>query len=98
MNFPRFEAFLARIYVDPEARARFLADPAGEGRRARLTEAERAALERIDGVGLELAAVSFAQAGAQTGRQDPDLAALARPVEVRDVRAPRRWAQAGRGR
>ena len=30
----RLEALLARIYVDPEARARFLADPEGEARRA----------------------------------------------------------------
>jgi hypothetical protein len=55
-----FEAFLARIYVDDGARARFLQDPAGEAARAGLAPDEIAALERIDREGLELAAASIA--------------------------------------
>jgi len=59
MSTARFEAFLARIYVDAEARARFLADPRGEAMRAGLAEREVSALEKIDRVGLELAAQSL---------------------------------------
>ena len=59
MSTARFEAFLARIYVDAEARARFLADPRGEAMRAGLAEREVYALEKIDRVGLELAAQSL---------------------------------------
>ena len=55
-----FEAFLARLYVDDGARARFLADPDGEGARAGLGPAERRALAGIDRLGLELASRSFA--------------------------------------
>jgi hypothetical protein len=55
-----FEAFLARIYVDAGARARFLQDPAGEAARAGLAPGEVEAVERIDREGLELAAASIA--------------------------------------
>jgi len=55
-----FEAFLARIYVDADARARFLGDPGGEAARAGLAPGEITALERIDREGLELAAISIA--------------------------------------
>lgn len=58
---PGFEAFLARIYVDAEARRRFLADPHGEAVRAGLTRDEAAGLATIDRAGLELAARSFAR-------------------------------------
>jgi hypothetical protein len=54
-----FPGFLAKIYVDANARARFLADPRGEAIRAGLSEAEIAALETIDRTGLELAADSL---------------------------------------
>ncbi len=56
---PEFEAFLARVYVDGEFRSRFLADPAGEAKRAGLSAAEGAALEGIDRCGLQLAADSY---------------------------------------
>lgn len=56
---PAFEAFLARLYVERDARERFLADPEGEARRADLGDFELAALLRIDRVGLEMAAGSF---------------------------------------
>ncbi len=58
---PRFEAFLARIYVDADARRRFLDDPVGAARAAGLDELEARALSDIDRVGLELAAESFAR-------------------------------------
>ncbi len=56
---PGFEAFLARIYVDAEARRRFLADPQGEAMRAGLAPGEAGALAAIDRAGLELAALSY---------------------------------------
>ncbi len=61
MTSPAFEAFLARVYVDPAARAQFLADPRGSAVRAGLSEAESDALARVDRLGLELAAHSFAR-------------------------------------
>ena len=60
MSTARLEAFLAKIYVDEQARAKFLADPRGEAIRAGLTETEIAALEKIDRAGLELTAQSLA--------------------------------------
>jgi hypothetical protein len=68
MNAGNFEAFLARIYVDPDARARFLTDPYGEAQKAGLTEEECEALGNIDRVGLEFAAQSFAR---KRTRQEP---------------------------
>jgi hypothetical protein len=61
MSAGNFEAFLARIYVDPDARARFLADPHDEAQKGGLTEEECEALVNIDRVGLEFAAQSFAR-------------------------------------
>ena len=61
MSAPALEAFLARIYVDAAARARFLADPAGEAGRAGLSARECEALRSIDRVGLDLAAESYAR-------------------------------------
>lgn len=54
------EAFLARIYVDAAARARFLAAPEEEARRAGLPPDVARRLAAIDRAGLELAAESFA--------------------------------------
>jgi hypothetical protein len=56
---PGFEAYLARLYADTEARQRFLADPHGEVERAGLTPSEAVALLSIDRTGLEMAALSF---------------------------------------
>jgi hypothetical protein len=61
MNSPALERFLAKIYVDPHARARFIADPGAEAARAGLAEEQCRALESIDRVGLEMAARSFAR-------------------------------------
>lgn len=61
MSSPSLEKFLASIYVDPETRRRFLSDPRGEAARAGLTEDQCEKLARIDRVGLEMAATSFAR-------------------------------------
>ena len=55
----RFEAFLARIYVDAEARARFLADPRAASAAARLSPEETEAAAKIDRLGLHLVANSL---------------------------------------
>lgn len=60
MSSARFEAFLARLYVDADLCRRFLADPGGESRRAGLDAGEVAAMLRIDREGLVLASRSFA--------------------------------------
>ncbi len=54
MTTSRFEAFLAKLYVDERARAKFLADPHGEAAKAGLTSQEVEAVARIDRVGLDL--------------------------------------------
>jgi hypothetical protein len=61
MSAEQFEAFLAKLYIDNQARSRFLADPRREVLSAGLTEDDCATLEKIDFVGLELAADSFAR-------------------------------------
>jgi hypothetical protein len=53
------EAFLARIYVDAQARERFLSDPAAEAFKAGLSQDEIEAVKQIDQVGLELFVVSL---------------------------------------
>jgi len=61
MNSPALERFLAELYVDADARARFLAAPYDEAVRAGLKEEQCRALEKIDRVGLEMAARSFSR-------------------------------------
>ena len=53
------EIFLARIYVDPEMRARFRTNPAEEASNAGLSPEECSALKKIDWTGLEMASRSF---------------------------------------
>jgi len=53
------EAFLARIYVDSQARALFLANPTAEALKAGLSQEEVEAVKQIDQVGLELFAASL---------------------------------------
>ena len=65
---PGFEAFVARLYIDGDARKRFLDDPRGEAAAAGLNDNEIAAAIRIDRAGLELAAVSFAHKRRRGGR------------------------------
>ena len=59
MNDSALESFLASIYVDSAARARFIADPPGEAKRAGLTSDECASLANLDRNGLELVARSL---------------------------------------
>ncbi len=61
MNDQKMERFLASLYVDSEARARFLDAPREEAARAGLNPAQCDALAAIDRVGLEMAAHSFAR-------------------------------------
>jgi hypothetical protein len=61
MNAEKLEILLAKLYVDDQARSRFLTDPRREALNAGLTEDDCAALEKIDLIGLELAADSFAR-------------------------------------
>jgi len=55
------ERFLTTIYVDPEARARFVASPEAEASRAGLSEKQCLKLKEIDFIGLKLASGSFAR-------------------------------------
>ncbi len=59
MSDSRLEAFLARIYVDEKARAKFLADPRGEATKAGLTAQQVEDVVKIDRDGLELFAHSL---------------------------------------
>lgn len=61
MSARDLEALWARLYVDARARAKFKADPRGEARKAGLSEEECRSLEKIDWVGVEMAARSFAK-------------------------------------
>jgi hypothetical protein len=63
MSSSRLEAFLAKIYVNEQAREKFLADPRGEAIRAGLTESEIVSVEKIDRVGLELTVRSLTRKG-----------------------------------
>jgi len=77
MTSPKFEAFLAQLYVDAGFRARFLADPQGLGAGAGLSEAECEALGKIDREGLRMAAASFAAKRKPLRKPAP----LMRPVQ-----------------
>lgn len=59
MSVSKLEAFLARIYVDAQARERVLSDPIAEATKADLTPEQIDAVKKIDRVGLELFAVSL---------------------------------------
>jgi hypothetical protein len=72
VSSPAFEAFLARLYVDADFRAAFLADPAGvAGSAPDLAPEEIAAVQAIDRAGLELAAASFAWKRAAAAKRPP---------------------------
>lgn len=71
MSAQKLEVFLAKLYVDDQARSRFLADPRREALSAGLTEDDCASLETIDFVGLELAAYSFARKRASCPPRNP---------------------------
>ena len=61
MSSTRLEAFLARLYVDSEARASFKANPRAEAKKAGLSDEQSTALENLDCIGLQMAACSFAK-------------------------------------
>ena len=61
MSAKRFEGFLARLYVDSDARARFQANPVAEAKNVGLSSVECKALENINWVDLEMAARGFAK-------------------------------------
>ena len=53
------EAYLARLYLDADARRAFAANPRGAAARAGLDAIDVAALEQVDHLGLELTARSL---------------------------------------
>jgi hypothetical protein len=59
MSASTLEAFLARIYVDQQARERFLCNPGSEALKAGLSSDQIEADMQIDEVGLELFAASL---------------------------------------
>lgn len=59
MSTSLLEAFLARIYVDVQARERFLSNPTAEALKAGLSHDEIEAVKQIDRVGLELFTISL---------------------------------------
>ena len=67
MSTSTLEAFLARIYVDPKARARFLENPVAEALRAGLSPVEIEAVKQIDRAGLELFAASLQRKRERSG-------------------------------
>ncbi|WP_395021713.1 hypothetical protein [Dongia sp.] len=69
MSSVALESYLARLYTDAAARARFTADPEGEAAQAGLSAPECAALAACDRVGLEMAAESFGHKRARHGRR-----------------------------
>lgn len=73
MSTAALETFLARLYTDAEARARFTADPRGEARRAGLSAEDCAALDRCDRIGMEMAAESFGRKRALHQKPRPKL-------------------------
>jgi hypothetical protein len=69
MSSVALETFLARLYTDAAARARFNADPQAEAMRAGLSADECVALETCDRVGLQMAAESFGHKRMQYGKR-----------------------------
>ena len=67
----RFEAFLARLYVDADARARFLADPHAAAASAALSPEEIDAAEKIDRVNLRMTANGLRHKRARQGKAHP---------------------------
>jgi hypothetical protein len=69
MSASGVEAFLACLYGDAALRERFLQDDKAAMADLPLTEIERAALLEIDRVGLQMAAVSYANKRAHHSRK-----------------------------
>jgi hypothetical protein len=71
MSARQVEAVLARLYVEPELRARFLAAPEATLAACGLAPEECLALAGLDRTGLALAAESFAVKRAQKNAAAP---------------------------
>jgi hypothetical protein len=71
MSAQSFEQYLAKLYTDAEARAKFLSNPGAAAAAEGMTPEECEALARIDVAGLELAARSFARKREQKERRRP---------------------------
>jgi hypothetical protein len=65
----RLEAFLARIYVDAQARENFLANPRAAAAAAGLDRDETEAVAHIDRAGLRMAAESLRRKRERKRRQ-----------------------------
>jgi len=78
MSAISMEQFLARIYVDADSRAAFLANPRAAAAAAGLSAQECEALSRMDFAGLELAADSFARKRQQKSQKRSGRALAAR--------------------
>jgi hypothetical protein len=61
MSSPQLETFLARLYTDTVLREAFLHDPRASAANAALADDDVEALCRIDRIGLQMAANSFAK-------------------------------------
>jgi len=59
MSSPALEEFLARLYTDEPALAKFLQPPTEAARAASLNDAEVSALADADRIGLVMAAASY---------------------------------------
>lgn len=60
MNQGALEAYLAKLYTNPDARETFLADPVSAARDAGLSDTDANSLRNIDQAGLRMAAASYA--------------------------------------
>ncbi|MGA2811516.1 MAG: hypothetical protein ABSG16_08970 [Candidatus Acidiferrum sp.] len=78
MSSTALEAFLALLYVDGEARARFRVNPRREAERAGLTDEESAAVMKIDLIELEMTARSFAAKRKSKAKQRRRLSFMSR--------------------
>lgn len=72
------EAYLAKLYTDIDAREAFLADPERAAHAAGISDADAAALQFIDKVGLRMAAASYAHKREQHRRPKKGLYQLLR--------------------
>lgn len=79
MSSPALEAFLARLYTEPELLAQFLADPGSTAAmHAGLDATQIAALHHVDRAGLQMAATSIARKRQQRHQRKSPLQRLLR--------------------
>ena len=68
MSSKDLELFLTELYLDANTRVAFLENPRREAQKKGLSEVDCSTLEKIDRVGLELAAESFKRKREQKGK------------------------------